>query len=114
MVTPFAVTKCDEGAGVHRLLIAGELDEDTSDTCAALIANAAGHHDVSQVVVDLRRVTFLAAAGVRALLLGREATLAAGREFRVVNATGVVYQVLRISGVHRTLAVTVEPDVPAT
>ncbi len=37
-----------------------------------------------------------------------------GRTFRVVNATCIVYQVLRISGVHRILAVTIEPDVPAT
>jgi anti-anti-sigma factor len=114
VVTPFAVTKRDDGAGVHRLMIAGELDEDTSEGCAALIANAAEHHEVSVVVVDLRRVTFLAAAGVRALVRGREATLAAGREFRVVNATGIVYQVLRISGVHQLLAVTIESGVPAT
>jgi anti-anti-sigma factor len=114
MVAPFAVTERDDGAGVHRLMVTGELDEDTSDGCAALIANAAQHHDVSQVVVDLRRVTFVSAAGVRALLLGREAARAAGRGFRVVNATGIVYQVLRISGVHLTLAVTSERDVPAT
>lgn len=113
-MTPFAVTKRDDGAGVHRLMIAGELDEDTGGGCLDLIVNAAGHHAVSEVVVDLRRVTFLAAAGVRALLLGREASLRMGRELRVVNATGIVYQVLRISGVHRTLAVTSEPDVPAT
>jgi anti-anti-sigma factor len=114
LVTPFTVTKRDDGAGVHRLMIVGELDEDTSDGCAALIVNAAEHHDVSQIVVDLRRVTFIAAAGVRALLLGRDATMRMGREFRVVNATGIVDQVLRISGVHKILTVTAEPDVPAT
>ena len=114
MVTPFAVTKRDDGAGVHRLMIEGDLDEDTGEGCAAVIVNAAGNHDVAEIVVDLRRVTFLAAAGVRALLHGREATLAAGREFRVVNATGIVYQVLRISGVHKLLAVSSEPDVHAT
>ncbi|MEU4621864.1 STAS domain-containing protein [Actinoplanes sp. NPDC023801] len=109
---PFSVTKRDDGAGVQRLIIAGELDEDTGDGCAELIANAAGRHDVSEVVVDLRRVTFVAAAGVRALLRGRDASLRMGREFRVVNATGIVYQVLRISGVHKALAVTSGPDVP--
>lgn len=114
VVTPFAVTKRDDGAGVHRLIIAGELDEDTSDGLTGLLANAAAHHDASEIVVDLRRVTFLAAAGVRALLRGREASLRRGRGFRVVNATGIVYQVLRISGVHRTLGVTSEPGVPAT
>ena len=113
-MTPFTVTKRDDGAGVHRLVMAGELDGDTSEICVAMIANAVEHGDVLEVVVDLRRVTFLSAAGVRALLLGREATARMGREFRVVNATGIVHQVLRISGVHQTLAVTSEPDVPAT
>ncbi|GGN44014.1 anti-anti-sigma factor [Actinoplanes campanulatus] len=109
MVTPFAVTRRDDGAGVHRLMIVGELDQDTSDGCAGLIAYAAEQHDAAEIVVDLRRVTLLAAAGVRALLRGREATLQAGRRFRVINATGIVDQVLRISGVHKTLAVTAEP-----
>ncbi|MBO3744418.1 STAS domain-containing protein [Actinoplanes flavus] len=113
MVTPFAVTKRDDGAGVHRLAIAGELDEDTSEALIDVIINAAEHLDVSTVVVDLRRVTFLSAGGVRALLRGCQATLERGRGFRVVNATGYVYQVLRISGVHRSLAVTTERDVPA-
>ena len=66
------------------------------------------------IVVDLRRVTFLGAAGVRALLRGRKAVLTVGREFRVANATGIVYQVLRISGIHLTLTVTIELRVPAT
>ena len=113
MVTPFAVTERDDGAGVCRLVMAGELEEVTSDGCAGLTADTAGRHDVVEVVVDLRRVTFLGAAGVRALLRGREAAVRTGRTFRVVNATGIVYQVLRISGVHKTLALTSEPGVPA-
>lgn len=112
-MTPFSVTKRDDGDGVHRLIVGGDLDEDTSDGLADLIANAAAQDEVSELVVDLRRVGFLAAAGVRALLQGRDASLQAGREYRVVNATGIVHQVLRLSGVLRMLAVTAEPEVPA-
>jgi anti-anti-sigma factor len=103
---PFTVVNHDDGGGVSRLAIAGELDDDAGDAFTALIANAAAQYGVSEVVVDLRRVTFLAAAGVRALLRGREAALRSGRELRVVGATGVVYQVLRISGVNKILGVT--------
>lgn len=110
MVTPFAVIKRDDGAGVSRLLVTGELDEDTSHAFTGLLVNAVEQDGVAEVVVDLRRVTFLAAAGVRALLLGCAAAVATDRAFRVVNATGIVYQVLRISGVHRMLAVTPARD----
>ena len=95
---------------MFRLMISGELDEDTSDGLAALIVNAVEQPDVSEVVVDLQRVTFLAAAGVRALLRGRAAAAKMGRGMRVVNATGIVYQVLRISEVDKTLAVTADSN----
>ncbi|WP_229067546.1 STAS domain-containing protein [Actinoplanes sp. DH11] len=111
MLTPFSVTKRDDGAGVSRLVVAGELDEDSGDGLIALMMNAAEQADVSEIVVDLRKVTFVSAAGIRALLLGRDAATGVGRGFRVVNATGIVYQVLRISGVNRTLGVTAESDV---
>ncbi len=113
MVTPFAVTRRHEGEGVSRLVLTGDLDEDTSKSLIGLIIDIAEQEDVSEIVVDVRRVRLLAAAGVRALLRGREAAAEMGRRFRVVNATGIVYQVLRISGVHKTLAVTVESDVAA-
>ncbi len=81
MVTPFAVTKRADGPGVSRLVVAGELDEETGAGFAVLLVNAAEQAGVSEVVVDLRRVTFLAAAGVRALLRGYDAALAADRGF---------------------------------
>ncbi|WP_433796693.1 STAS domain-containing protein [Actinoplanes sp. CA-252034] len=112
-MTAFTATKRDDGAGVFRLLIAGELDEDVDDVLACLIVDAVEQPEVSEIVVDLRRVTFLAAAGVRALLRGYEAAIARDRGFRVLNATGVVYQVLRISGVHRMLMVASESAVTA-
>jgi len=114
METPFAVTKHVDGAGVSRLLVAGELDQDTGDTLTSLIVNAAEQHGVSTVVVDLRQATFLAAAGVRALLRGHDAAVRMGRAFRVVNATGIVHRVLELTGVQETLADSAESDVPAS
>ncbi|MCU7730390.1 STAS domain-containing protein [Actinoplanes sp. KI2] len=114
MGTPFAVARRVDEAGVSRLMVVGELDEDTGAVFAGLLVNAVQQDGVSVVVVDLRRVTFLSAAGVRALLRGRAAADGLDRGFRVVNAVGIVYQVLRISGVHKTLAVTWESDVAAS
>ncbi|WP_328475605.1 STAS domain-containing protein [Actinoplanes sp. NBC_00393] len=109
-MTPFAMSRHDN-AGVSRLTITGDLDSDTCADVADLLIAAAHQHGVQEVVVDLRDTTFLAAAGVRALLRGRHAADSAGRAFRVVNATGVVHLVLRLSGVLGILAVTSESDV---
>ena len=106
MATPFAVRKHDDGGGTARLAVIGELDHDTSAGLAALVAQATEQGGVTEVVVDLRRVTVLAAAGVRALLHGRQAATAAGCAYRVVNAHGIVLQVLTVLGVLDTLAVT--------
>jgi anti-anti-sigma factor len=105
MMTSFAVTKHDDGAGVARLVIVGELDEDTSAGLAGLIGNAVRQGGVTEVVVDLRGVTALAAAGVRALVRGRAAAAAMNRGFRVVNADDTALRVLTVSGVLEVLAV---------
>ncbi len=63
MLTPLTVSRSDDGMGTHRLLVAGELDEDTSDDLAGQLESAAGQFDVIEVVVDLRQVRFLAAGG---------------------------------------------------
>ena len=107
MATPFAVRKHDDGGGTARLAVIGELDHDTSAGLAGLVANATEQGGVVEVVVDLRRVTVLAAAGVRALVRGRDAAAAAGCGYRVVNARGIALQVLTISDVLEVLAVPV-------
>lgn len=112
----FAVTKHDDGGGSSRLAVTGELDHDTSESLLALISNAAGQDGVTEVVVDLHRTTFLAAAGVRTLLRAWQAVTGRSCAFRVVNAHGIVHRVITISGVAELLAVTsrsTPPDAPA-
>lgn len=104
MMTPFAVRKHHDGAGRSRLAVIGELDHDTSAGLAEAIADIAGQDGIVEVVVDLRQVSFLAAAGVRALLRGGLAASARGCAYRVVNAHGIVHQVLKVSGVLEILA----------
>jgi anti-anti-sigma factor len=111
MMIPFAAIKQDDGAGVSRLVVVGELDEDTAEGLAGLIANAVRQDGVTEVVVDLRRVTFLGAAGVRILLRGRDAASAMNCKFRVVNADGIALRVLAVSGVLKVLAVAGAPGI---
>ncbi|WP_433796559.1 STAS domain-containing protein [Actinoplanes sp. CA-252034] len=99
MMTSFAVTAHDVGAGRIWLAVSGEIDQDTGGEFADLIASVAGQDGVTEVIVDLEHVIFLAAAGIRALLRGRAAASAAGRVFWVVNAGGIVRRVLEIGGV---------------
>ncbi|WP_433306572.1 STAS domain-containing protein [Actinoplanes sp. CA-030573] len=96
MANPFAVSKEDR-AGVAWLSVTGEIDQDVSACLATFLTNAVTQPGVTEVVVDLRHVTFLAAAGVRALLSGHEAATGRGCAYRVVNAYGLVREVLVIS-----------------
>ncbi|GGR13261.1 hypothetical protein GCM10010168_33800 [Actinoplanes ianthinogenes] len=98
MTNAFAVSKHEEGAGTIRLSVRGEIDDEVSDVLAQIIANAAAQPRVTTVIVDLERVPFLAAAGIRALLEGRAAALQHGRAYQVVNARGVVHGVLATTG----------------
>jgi anti-anti-sigma factor len=106
----FAAGMLTDGPGAARLAVAGEIDADVSDALTAIIAEAAGRAGVPELVVDLHRVSFLAAAGVHALVAGREAALREECGFRVVNAHGIVERVLRITGLEVVLDLCGGPD----
>lgn len=62
----FTMRKHDEGAGVVRILVGGEVDSDASAALGLFIANATEQHGVRALIVDLERVPLLTAAGIRA------------------------------------------------
>ncbi|WP_433305447.1 STAS domain-containing protein [Actinoplanes sp. CA-030573] len=76
----------------------GELDQDTSAGLAGLIGNAALQYGVTELVVDLGHVTFLTAAGVRALVQACDDAASTGCAFRVANADGIALRVLAAGG----------------
>ena len=98
MTGQFAVRKSDDGDGLVVLAVRGEIDHDVSEALATILSNAVAQDGVRHLVIDLERVSFLAAAGVRCLLDGRAAALGRGCSFRVVSAHGMVEQVLRAAG----------------
>ncbi|WP_305787241.1 STAS domain-containing protein [Symbioplanes lichenis] len=99
MTQSFAVRRHDAGGGVAHLVVVGEIDAETSEVLLALIANAAGRPGTAELVVDLRRVGFLDAAGARALLRGADAVDRHGVGYRLANPGGSVRRVLEVAGV---------------
>ena len=109
MTAQFAVHRHDDGGGVTRLAVHGEIDSDVSEAFSALVVDTVEQEDVTDLVIDLHHVTFLAAAGVRALLDGRNAAARRACPFSVVNAHGVVLKVLNAVRVIEILGVVPSP-----
>ncbi|WP_412753451.1 STAS domain-containing protein [Krasilnikovia sp. M28-CT-15] len=109
MTSPFGVRTHDDGDGVARLVVRGEIDSDVSAAFTEAIMGAAGQSGVSTLVIDLRQVSLLAAAGVRSLLEGHVEAARHGCAFRVVNTQGIVERVLRVAGVIEVLGVDSAP-----
>ena len=86
----FEVYLDDDGICVVR----GELDEFTG---AALEAALDAHAQVS--VVDLGEVSFVDSAGLRTLLLARQARVERGGTLYVRRSSGAVRRVMRLAGV---------------
>src|SRR4051812_25441279 len=87
-----------EPTGVVRVRLSGEFDMSVGDALAAALREAAGRPGVSGVVVDLEHARLIDSHAVAGLVAGYETATAAGRGFTVVNARGLVRQVLDITG----------------
>jgi anti-anti-sigma factor len=98
----FAIAKHADGATV-RLVLAGDLDVCTAETLVVFVGNATAVPGVHAVLIDLRAVSFLDAAGIRALLRVQDSAAGHRVAVRVTGAHGVVDRVLRITGAHPVL-----------
>ena len=81
------------------VVVSGEVDLAVQDELAKLVLDAVQAEAISEVVVDLAQTTFMGSAGIHALISGREAASHAGVKYHVRGASGIVRQVLDISGV---------------
>ena len=93
MAAAFAVTRHDAVHGVATLTVVGELDDASGDILTRMTLDAVTS-DVTDLIVDLARVTWLDAAGIHALLLGHEAAGRANCGYRLANSSGLVEYVL--------------------
>jgi anti-sigma B factor antagonist len=81
------------------IAITGDLDLSTSDYLDQQIVEHASEGGVSVVVIDVAGVAFLDSAGINVLLKARRWADDHQRSLRVAGATGLVHEVLELTGV---------------
>jgi anti-sigma B factor antagonist len=91
---------------VHGAMIVGPGLDAFQESAVAVL-------DASVLVIDLAGVSRIDAAGVGVLLKLREQTESTGREFRLMNVTKLVRQVLEISRLDSVFEVWASTDVAA-
>jgi anti-anti-sigma factor len=95
--------------GVLRVRLAGDFDMSVAAELSDALVHAARAPGVRRVLVDLRHTEFLDSHGIAGLLAGFEAANRAGRGFGVINARGMVRQVLEITGLAEVFGDEQEP-----
>jgi anti-anti-sigma factor len=101
-------------AGVHVLRVAGEIDALTTGAFAAALHRAAVR-PAELVIVDLTRVTFLAAAGIGALAGAFRRATGSGIELRLAGPVRGVRRAMALTGFldvvvcHETVAEALAP-----
>lgn len=93
--------------------VAGDVDLSTSPALAHAVATAVDAAGDLMVVVDLSGVRFCDSTGISALVQGRRLAQQHGVRYRVTGATGLVLDVLEITGVWEDLSGTGEPSAPS-
>ena len=91
------------GTGGMRLALRGEIDLAAHDVLLTEITRAV-KGPATSVEVDLDGVSFVDSGGVGVLVSGYHRALESGCGYRIVNARGMVRQVLEITGVLATLS----------
>jgi anti-anti-sigma factor len=95
--TPLELSHRVLPAGEATVEIVGELDMDTADKAFRYVQKIINRHR-GPVAVNLARVTFCDAHGLRALVLMANCAEQAGRPFRVTAPTPRVAKLLRVTG----------------
>lgn len=99
----FAVEHDDERVTVH---LAGELDHASAATGHLALARAGAGAGAEEIVLDLSRVVFVDASGVRFLLSAQRRARAADRRLIVRRPSRSVRRMLELTGARPLLAST--------
>jgi anti-sigma B factor antagonist len=95
------VTSAD--GATHTVIITGELDLDGVDQVSQALTEAIEIAGTVKVVADLGPTQFLDSSGINVLIMARNEAERHGVQFRVVNASGLVEEVLQLTGVLQLL-----------
>ncbi len=85
------------GGNRHTLVMTGELDLASAPTLAAAVAHIRMDRS-TQVVLDLRKLSFIDSTGIRAVLVTRELCAERGCEFSLVPGPPRVRRVFEVCG----------------
>jgi anti-sigma B factor antagonist len=83
--------------------VSGEIDTANNHRLEQLLVSIADDGRRDGVVVDLGKVSFIDSSGLRALLTGQRAVVAARRSFCIGDASEPVRRVLEITGLSDAL-----------
>lgn len=86
---------------VIRVALCGEIDLANSSDIVTQLGMVATEH--RQVVVDLTRVTYIDASGIRACLKAQELARTRGCQLQFTNPQGIVAQVIEILGLENAM-----------
>lgn len=81
--------------------VEGRVDTNTSRELQARILN--GFQKSSAIILDLKEVTYVSSAGLRALLIGEKTAKAKGGRMEVLHVQEPVMEVLMMSGFDKIL-----------
>jgi anti-sigma B factor antagonist len=92
------------------ITLTGDVDATTAPSLEEVLLRSLDQPDVVEVRLDLRGVTFLDSAGLKALVVAHQAARSAGRELRVrCGSRRAVLRPLEITGLLTVLTVTDRP-----
>ncbi|MFJ4470803.1 STAS domain-containing protein [Streptomyces sp. NPDC089424] len=107
---------CVRRRGWTVVQVAGELDIATAGALRACLDGLVADHAPARIVLDLSRLEFCDASGLRVFVGAYRAALGGGGALRLVCPDGMTRSVLRITAlttlipVHATLARALDPD----
>lgn len=99
-----------ERSGAATVLVAGDLDPLTAPILTEAVVAAVEGAEGSRVVVDVSGVRFCDSSGISALVYGRRLADEHGVHYRVTGATGLVLDVLELTGVWARLRGGSDPE----
>jgi anti-anti-sigma factor len=90
-------------AGRHTLALTGELDLDSANRLEGEVREVCASG--TELVIDLRKVTFMDSTGLRVLILAGTLCEEKGHELRIIPGEGI-QRTLEVSGLDRVLPFT--------
>jgi anti-sigma B factor antagonist len=91
-----------ESGSLRTIALDGELDLATVDTFAAALSEAE-RSGAQRIVVDLAKVEFIDACGLRALLHAAYRSRSNGNRLRIRNGTGAVSRMIELTATAQML-----------